>query len=135
MINSNHLILLEKALDASSMRQRVIADNIANVDTPHYKSKEVSFESHLQQAMQSDSKFKGYRTDPRHIEIGQKSRVAVQPEIVVRKGTVMNNNGNNVDIDYEVTKMAKNALWYQSLIQQTGGYFNRLRSAIEGRGR
>lgn len=136
MIDTNNLFLLERSLDAASLRQRVISDNIANVDTPYYKSKEVSFEKELQQALQSNSKFVGYRTDPRHIEIGKFRPVhVVRPEVLVRSNSVMNNNGNNVDIDYETINMAKNSLWQQALVQQTNGYFHKLSMAIEGRGR
>lgn len=135
MIQSAHLARLERALDASSLRQRVIADNLANVDTPNYKSKQVTFENELKQALSGPSStFTGYRTDPRHIQIGRKSPDQVQARVVTNHNTLMNNNGNNVDIDYEVTQMSKNNLWYQALVQQTNGHFHKLRLAIEGRG-
>ncbi len=135
MIKSAHLARLERALDASSLRQRVISDNIANVDTPNYKSKQVVFENELRQALsRQSSTFTGYRTDPRHIQIGKKSSDQVRARIVTNHNTLMNNNGNNVDIDYEVTQMAKNNLWYQALVEQTNGHFHKLRMAIEGRG-
>lgn len=136
MIYTNSLALLEKSLDAASLRQRVTANNIANVDTPFYKSKEVSFEAELTRALQNDSGFAGYRTDPRHIKIGgNRTLSSVQPTVTARQDTVMNNNGNNVDIDYEMSQMAKNALLYQALVQQTNGYFQKMKMVIEGRGR
>ena len=59
---TSHLKLREKTLDATWARNEVIAQNIANVDTPGYKKSSVSFEEHLESAMDS-SGFKGNTTD------------------------------------------------------------------------
>ena len=131
MLNSSKLNMLSNALDAASLRQKVISDNIANVDTPRYKSKSVSFEEELAQAMGSRSSFVGYRTDSRHLPIGGKKMVEVTPKLHVNQG-VMQNNTNNVDVDAEMTKMVKNQIWYNALIDQTNSHFSGLRKAIKG---
>lgn len=132
VLNTEKLSLLSSALHAAATRQQVIADNIANVDTPHYKSRSVSFEEELRQAEAKRSSFVGLQTDPKHIQIGgNKKTVGITPKVFVNQG-VMQNNTNNVDIDAEMTKMVKNQIWYNALIDQTNGHFNSLRKVISG---
>jgi flagellar basal-body rod protein FlgB len=122
---------LERSLDAATLRQKVIADNIANVDTPYFKRSEVRFEELLQQEM-NGSGLEGYRTDPRHFYIGKPSKPV--PQIVRDESSMVNNNLNNVDIDYEMSLMAKNQLRYNVMVQQANGEIKKLRTAIGGRG-
>ena len=132
-VNSSHFRTLERTLDASSLRQAVIANNIANVDTPRFKRSEVQFESLLQQSLNgSPSRVIGLRTDPRHINIGRTSQ-EMKPKIVVDENSVMNNNLNNVDIDAEMSLMAKNQLRYNTLVQQASHEIKLARTAVEGR--
>lgn len=127
--------LLSQAMDASQLRQRVISHNIANVDTPYYKASRVNFEDVLQRAMSNDRAFRGRKTDPRHMTIGLPSTEEIQPEVHTTSGTLMNNNGNNVDIDAEMALMAKNGLWYQGLTHALNHELRQLRHVItEGRG-
>jgi flagellar basal-body rod protein FlgB len=130
-INKPSFQLLEKSLDASTMRQRVIANNIANVDTPYFKRSEVSFESLLQKQMGSFTPLQSYRTDVRHFNFGN-SVNQLSPQTIVDEGSIMNNNLNNVDMDTEMSQMAKNQLAYNAEIQQVNHEFKILRSAITG---
>lgn len=123
--------LMERSLDASALRQKVIANNIANADTPFFKRSEVKFEDLLQQEMNGSS-LEGKRTDPRHFYIGRPADVA--PQVIQDSGTSINNNLNNVDMDYEMSLMAKNQLRYNVLIQQVNHELKKLRTAIQGRG-
>lgn len=131
MLNTDKLSLLSSALNAAATRQQVISDNIANVDTPNYKSRSVSFEEELRQATEKRSSFVGLRTDPKHLEIGGKKTASDTPRVFVNQG-IMQNNTNNVDIDAEMTKMVKNQIWYNALIDQTNSHFNSLRKVISG---
>jgi flagellar basal-body rod protein FlgB len=128
------LSIFERALDAASMRQQAISNNIANVDTPHYKSESVSFEDELQKALnQNSTSFTAYRTDPKHFTFGTPSMQNIMPRL--HKDTSvgpMQNSDNNVDLDYEMSNLAKNQLWYNALVQQTSGQFTKLRSVIGG---
>jgi flagellar basal-body rod protein FlgB len=125
--------LMERTLDASSLRQKVIANNIANVDTPHFKRSDVMFEELLQNAMNpSTSSITGYRSDPRHFLIG-KSSAGILPEIKTDQNSAVNNNMNNVDMDYEMSLMAKNQLEYNVLIQQMNSEFKKMRTVLGGR--
>lgn len=124
--------LLQKALDASSLRQQVISNNISNAETPGYKTKQVVFEDILKKHLSNQTNFEGNRTDGRHLVIG-KSSVIPSASIVENTNSVMQNNGNNVDIDEEMTNMGKNSLWYYTLTEQINSEFQQLSIAIKGR--
>lgn len=125
--------MLSRAMDASHLRQQVLNHNIANVDTPFYQTKGVSFEEILQRKLNRKSSFQGYKTDPRHRTIGLSNDV--QPVVTTTSGTQLNNNRNNVDIDAEMARLAKNGLWYQGLTQSLNHEFKQLRHVLtEGRG-
>lgn len=124
--------VLERALDASALRQKTISNNLANVETPHYQSQRVVFEQTLKEAMNSSSSFQGQRTDNRHFVIGSPSHLPV-PSVMEEK-TIQNNNGNGVDVDYEMTALSKNSLWYNALSQQINHEFNLLKTVVRGRG-
>ncbi|NGQ94002.1 flagellar basal body rod protein FlgB [Brevibacillus sp. SYP-B805] len=135
MFNTDQLRILERSLDASMLRQRTIANNIANMDTPYFKSKQVVFEELLQQELNGTTPtLSAYRTDPRHIPFGNGSDVPA-PQIVSNPNAFVQNNGNDVDVEYEMNRLAKNQIWYNGLVQLTNGYFSKLRSVIDGGGR
>ncbi|MNQ97724.1 Flagellar basal body rod protein FlgB [compost metagenome] len=125
--------LMERSLDTSTLRQKVVANNIANVDTPNFKRSDVAFEELLQGRMNASTpSIDGFRTDPRHFVIG-KSIQLPNTEIKTDNSTAINNNLNNVDIDYEMSLMAKNQLKYNTMIQQMNSDFKKMRTVIEGR--
>lgn len=125
--------LLEKAINATWLRNEAISQNIANVDTPGYKKKTVKFEEYLRNA--SDSSFVGRRTNPRHIPIGAANIDTIEPKVMEdHSNTSMRLDGNNVDIENEMAAMAKNTIQYNALITRLNGEFSKIRSAInEGR--
>lgn len=132
-VNGSHFRLMERSLDAASLRQAVIANNIANADTPQYKRSNVQFEVLLANAANGAyPKLAGRRTDPRHLYIGRGSQI-VKPQIMVDQNSVMTNNLNNVDIDYEMSLMAKNQLRYNTLIQQISHEIKLTKTALEAR--
>nr|WP_170312193.1 flagellar basal body rod protein FlgB [Paenibacillus sacheonensis] len=124
---------MQGALNAAEMRQRVISNNIANVDTPKFKRSEVVFEQLLEQSMGSGRfQIAGKRTDPRHIPIGSSGTVP-QAQIVTNETSVMNNDVNNVDVDREMSLLAKNQLNYNFYVQQINHDVKMMRIGIEGR--
>lgn len=123
---------LNRALDASVLRQSVIANNIANNETPNFKRSEVRFEEYLQRELTGNqSTFTGKRTDPRHLHIGSGPGNRATAHVTVDRRTSMNNNNNNVDIDYEMALMAQNQLYYNTLVQQINHEIKMLRTAID----
>jgi flagellar basal-body rod protein FlgB len=121
--------IMSRALDASSLRQKSISNNIANVNTPYFKPTKVSFEELLQQEVKSQ--FIGNRTNAKHVLIGETSRVP-SPKLE-QENTVFQNSGNGVDLDYEMTKLSENTIWYQSLTYGLNEEFNLLKTAIRAR--
>ncbi len=125
---SNTITSLEKGLNYSSLKQKVISQNIANEATPGYKAKDVSFKQSLQEAV--DQSLSANRTDERHFTFKGKSMT--QPGVVVRKDVSFNNNGNSVDIDNEMSDLATNQIYYNALIERMSGKFSSLQNVIRG---
>jgi len=123
--------ILFKSLDAYTMRQRSIADNIANVDTPGYKRSEVAFEEDLKAALDKRGVF-GYRTDPRHLPVGRPRIDDIKPTPFIPIDDSLASGKNNVDIDHEMAELAKNQIRFAYAARFMEGTFNRLKSAIRG---
>jgi flagellar basal-body rod protein FlgB len=121
---------LEKGLDASWTRNEVITNNIANVDTVGFKRSEVEFESVFQAALEGSS-FSAKRTREGHLYTGSSDLDSVSATIIEDNSTSMRLDGNNVDIDYESAELAKNNIYYNTLIQKLTSEFTRLRMAIK----
>ena len=92
-------------MDVAALRQNVIANNIANADTPNFKRSDVNFESQLKRALDSEKvtpPFPQYITNPRHIPFDKPMDWRqVRPRRVLDYLTEAKNNGNNVDIEQE----------------------------------
>jgi len=118
--------VLEKTLGALSLRQRVIADNIANVNTPDYKRREVTFEEELKTALSHEPRrIKGYLTHPKHIPIPQPEITLdkVSPEVWERDDIYFRNDKNGVDIDVELAELNKNVMKYTAVTRALGRKF------------
>lgn len=119
---------------AAESRQRVISNNVANAETPFFKRSEVLFEELLEQSMGVGlNRLAGRTTDARHIPIGANSVRLPAPQVITSNSTTMNNNQNNVDIDREMSLLAKNQLSYNFYIGQINHDFKMMRTGIEGR--
>jgi len=128
--------LLNKGLDTASVRNRVIADNIANVSTPGFKRREVIFEENIQKVLEKDEIHDKLKiTDSRHMQIMESQAYnQLEPEIRIMNDLSYRNDENNVDIDVETAKMAKNKVFYDALGQSMSNEIRLLRMAITGRG-
>lgn len=124
------MTVLKKGLDGGSLRQKVIANNIANINTPNFKKSTVAFESLLKKALGKDS-FKMNTSDPRHIG-GTPPLNELKPEINIDETTSMRTDGNNVDIDEEMTNLAANGIQYQATARQLSDRFSLLSYVITG---
>lgn len=116
-----NLEILTRELDVSALRQNVIANNIANADTPNFKRSVVNFESQLKRALDSEKTtppFPQYITNPRHNAFDKAMDWRdVKPRRVLDYLTEAKNNGNNVDIEEEGTNALTNQLLYTTLTQ------------------
>ncbi|MBT9173500.1 MAG: Flagellar basal body rod protein FlgB [Syntrophomonadaceae bacterium] len=126
-------LVLQKSLDAAGERQRVMAHNIANLNTPLYKRKEVRFEEELRQALLGPSRLSLATTHPRHMD-KVSSLQDVSHEVRTDLQSSMRPDGNNVDIEREMAMLAANQLNYNALVQLLSGRQASLRYVIhEGR--
>ncbi len=103
--------LLTNAIEFASQNHRVISQNMANVNTPNYQAKELSFEQFLEVA-------------------GSKETREFNIEYV--QGLSTRNDGNNVDMDRELASLKKNALAHQTLTQLLGSQIGIIQRAISG---
>lgn len=111
--------LVYKALDYRSIRQDLIASNIANVDTPFYRPRDIDFEHYLAKEKQrifyhqQSQELPMAQTSKRHLkgkEMDSNSAV-----FFFRDGHLARNDGNSVDLDVETSEMGKNSVMYQAL--------------------
>lgn len=102
--------MLENALDASSLRQQVIANNIANVNTAGYQAQTVNFEAELRQAMEEDDA-------PREV------RAQIQAQ------------AGRTSIHNEMASLAKNQIMYNALSSKISGVFASFKWIVENAGR
>ncbi|WP_034552228.1 flagellar basal body rod protein FlgB [Carnobacterium funditum] len=117
--------LIKNALDATELRQQMISSNIANVNTPDYKVNKVDFENRLEKAYDGIGMKK---TNVRHIGIGSPDEVL--PIVTKRTNSIVKENGNNVDIDMEMTDEAATTIQYNALVAQLNAKYSMLYSAI-----
>ncbi len=113
-------IIADAALDYRAMRQDLISGNIANVDTPFYRPRDVDFQSTLIQ--KRDELYKKHNTqlemavtDPSHMH-SQKSVQARKATLYFRDGHAAKNDGNSVDLDVETAELSKNSLMFSALV-------------------
>jgi flagellar basal-body rod protein FlgB len=119
---------LKAALDGLSLRQQVISQNLANVDTPGYQARQVSFEDSLKRALQKDD-FSLVTTNPAHLTI---QNVVAGPSVEARPGGSIRTDGNDVDIDVELTDMSETGIQYQAVSQAASQKLLLLKSIATG---
>lgn len=121
----NYINVLEKACDASWTRNSVISNNIANVDTPGYKRKDVQFEDYLRNEV-------GY-TNSLDDEVANADLDALMATTYTEyEGLDYRIDGNNVDIDTESAELAKNQIKYYTMLDSISQEFNRLKAVTRG---
>lgn len=110
--------VLASALDGVSLRQQVIADNIANVDTPGFRATSVDFESQLNAAISDGSFESGSRVD-----VGATTTPTDTP---------VGANGNNVDLRKETMAAMQSQFQYQILTRAVTERFNIIKTSVSG---
>ena len=125
--------MLNKTLDVSLLRQRVMANNIANSDTPNFKRTDLNFEAELKRALDSENvrPFPVKMTHEKHIPFQRaQDWNEVQPRRVLDYLTTSKNNGNNVDIEVEMMGVLQNQLRYTLMSQLVQGEFGRVNMVL-----
>lgn len=124
MIFGNTIPMAGKALDYLWKKQEVTSDNIANVDTPRYKRKSISFEETFRNKLRAASQ----TGDPSKVE----DAIRDSSYLVYNVTDSARIDENNVNMDFENVELARTTLHYQYLLQSVNGDITRLRSAIKG---
>jgi len=129
--------LLEQALNARALRQDLISGNIANIDTPFYKAKDIDFETMLIQQTKEiygegspSQKLAMAQTNTSHLR-GYTDFDNSKATLYLRDGHMARNDGNTVDLDVESSELSKNGVMFNALtsaLQKNGMIF---KSVIE----
>ena len=128
-LNGPILNVLQKGLEASSMRQQVLSNNVANIDTPSFKRSDVDFQAVLGTVLGEKSgalslKLTAQKHLPGLTGVGGSG-------IVTDQSTSMRNDGNNVDVDKEMANVAENGLYYNSLTSAISSQLGLLRMVLK----
>ncbi len=116
-----------------SKRQQVVASNIANIDTPGYKTKDISFHATLQELLSNEAAPLATRRAG-HEDLGQWAFRPLEPEVFEVPDLPSRPDRNNVDIDREMLKLSETSFGYSLMSQLLRAKFRSLSSAInEGR--
>lgn len=129
--------LLGKSIDLRSKNQNQISANLANAETPNYVPATLSFEGELRDALKAQSSkgsAKQSITNPRHIPLkGQSDSIAsVEGEMVQTPASNIGRDGNGVELEQEMSKLASNQIMYNASIQLLTKKFDVLKIAIKG---
>lgn len=120
----NYINVLDKAADASWTRNDVLANNIANADTPGYKRKDVQFETYLSNAVAG--------TDSLDATVASLDMNELNASTYTENvGLSYRMDGNNVDITTENVELAKNQIKYYTLMNSINQEFSRLKMALK----
>ena len=122
----DYVDVLNKAADASYYRNEILSNNIANVDTPNYKRKDIDFQSVLEQQLGRC----------KHMSLDDKVKNLDFNSLNASVYTDMENfsyrlDGNNVDIDTENVELASEQIKYKALATSISSEFERMRTVIK----
>jgi flagellar basal-body rod protein FlgB len=121
--------LLEKVLDYSALKQKLISKNIANLSTVNYKREDISFDEYLNKNVNGKLKV----DNSKHFSTGE-VKMPGQPDFNIEedKSEEKISGMNNVDIDREMAEMAQNTLLFKFSARRLNFYYRNLQSVIKG---
>ena len=116
--SDNAISLLEAGIRAEALRQKTIASNVANLETPGYRRVDVKFEQSLAKALKSP---------------GELDLDAIEPEVWQPNNTPTKANGNNVNMEAEIGDLVQNSLRYTTYVRLLRKKFSQIEAAISER--
>ncbi len=129
LLQNNTIDHLVNALDVSALRNRLLAQNLANVNTPYYKRLDVDFQSLLEKKIAKDE-LEIRRTHRKHF--GRVIPEAGPPKVTRETKTIERFDQNNIDVEFEMAQVAENSLFFQAATQRLKGKFSGLHKVIRG---
>ena len=116
MFKTDNIIdLIDVGIKAEGLRQKTIANNVANLETPGYRRIDVKFEEVLAKSLDSSDS----------VDLDE-----IEPEVYLPKNTPVNPNGNDVNLEGEVGAMIKNSLRHKTFIRLLSNRYKQIELAI-----
>ena len=131
LFESKTLNAMESYMDRLSQRQKVVSSNLVNIDTPGYRTKEITFHATMDELL-PDTSGKLRTTRERHIDadpFGPSINMVFEPQGLVERA-----DRNNVDIDREMAKLNETSFGYSMMTQMVRGKYQKLTTSINGGG-
>ncbi len=128
----NTISMLERSLNLRSLQHRVLASNIANMDTPNYKAVELAVAEEMNGKKDSDSGIQLVRTQTGHLPLKQSPADSVKLKVAQPPPFSLRGDGNTVDLDRTMGRLAENTLLYKTAAQIISQKFSGLKRAIRG---
>jgi flagellar basal-body rod protein FlgB len=126
------IAILQKSLNVGSVRHKVLTSNIANIDTPNYKAFEVVMEDVRKHSSRLKRPIELVRTQPCHLCGRHSASDPIKIKTVDSSGNNFRADGNTVDLDRTMGKLAENTLMYRTAAQIIKMKFQGLKNAIQG---
>lgn len=131
-IFSDTITTLEKSLNLRSIQNRALASNIANMDTPNYKAVELDVAEKMNPKKGQVPGIKLVQTHADHIQIRINRSDSIKLEAVTPTAYSLRGDGNTVDIDRTMGKLAENTLLYNAAAQLISKKLKGLSNVIKG---
>jgi flagellar basal-body rod protein FlgB len=133
MVDDPTLNAMGQYLTRLSKRQQLVSSNIANIDTPGYKAKDISFHATMEELLAPQS-VPMQATRPEHNALDHLRFAPMEPEVFEVQGLTERGDGNNVDLDKEMLKLGDTSFGYSMVTQLLRTKFRTIASSInEGR--
>jgi len=130
-IFSGTITLLEQGLTVRSKKHSVVAANVANIDTPHYKAFDVVVAEEMEKIAGKPAGIGGKRTNAGHLPLGR-GQSGIRPKMVENPQSAMRKDDNTVDLDRSMAALSENAILYNALAEIVARKFEGLDQAIDG---
>ena len=129
--------MLHRSMDVGILRHEVLAHNMSNVNTDHFKRSDITFESALKAALDSEdprNRFPSHRAEAVKADFAKQviDYRTVKPKKTLDFLSVAKNNGNNVDPDVEAYRVTQNILKYQLVAQTVNSHYNQINLVLRG---
>ena len=125
----NTLNVIEKSMDLRFRRHRLLSSNVANSETPNYRSRELDFSGELEKVLGAKPENNLVKTSPLHMDTAAGSG----PHVVLDDTAAMGADGNNVDLDISMGKISENSRAYGNATTWLGVQLRLLKTAARGR--
>ena len=130
-LNTKMMTLMEKTLNFRTQRHELLASNVANKDTPRYQAQDLVFEKALDKALDADVPGLLRTTNPLHMDGNNTPPLElVKAQRINSSAPFVGFDGNTVDLDREMAKIAENQLMYNASTRMLSHQFRMLKTAI-----